>query len=324
MDHPQKTKMTALKVHQAKQEETNKRQQPQSMALTVLKQDPAIIITSKEQIQSKYPDVFKDIGRFPGLPYHIQVDRNITPKQTPCRPVLIHLKEAFKKEIDNMLQASVIRPLTEATSWMNSFILVEDKDKLGNPKLHICLDPMNLDKAVIHETYHFKTLEDIAHLIANANIMMVWDCKKGYWHQELDEASSFLTMFSTEFGRFHYTVMPFGVMIAGVIFQQKLDQCLSHLKNVIVIADDIMVIGKNQREHDLALTTLLDTARECNVRLNYNRLHYKKTEVDFFRETYMIGGCKPAQNKVSMIYTMPEPSSKKEVQSFIGMINFSI
>ena len=74
--------------------------------------------------------------------------------------------------------------------------------------------------------------------------------------------------------------------------------------------------------HDLAITTLLDTARKCNVQLNYDKLQYKKTEVDFFGETYMIDGCKPAQTKVSAINIMPEPSSKKEVQSFIGMINY--
>ena len=126
---------------------------------------------------------------------------NITPKQTLCRPVLIHLKEAFKKAIDKMLEAGVIRTVTEATPWINSFVLVEGKDKSGNLKLCICLDPMNLNKAVVHEPYHFKTPEDIAHLIANSCIMMVCDCKKGYWHQELDEASSFLTTFNTEFGR---------------------------------------------------------------------------------------------------------------------------
>ena len=37
---------------------------------------------------------------------------------------------------------------------------------------------------------------------------------------------------------------------------------------------------------------------------------------------YKIDGCKPVQTKVSTITTMPEPSCKKEVQSFIGMINY--
>ena len=223
MDHPKKTKMTALKVHRSKQEVSDQRKQPPSKALmsrnTVQKQDLVITITSKEQILSKYLDIFKGISRFPSLPYHIQVNKNITPKQTPCRPVLIHLKEAFKKEIDKMLQAGVIRPVTEATLWINSFILVEGKDKSGNLKLCICLDPMNLNKAVIREPYHFKTPEDITHLIANSCIMTVCDCKKCYWHQELDEASSFLTTFNTEFGRFHYTVMPSGITVAGDVFQ---------------------------------------------------------------------------------------------------------
>ena len=154
---------------------SDQRQQPPSKALTskntVQKQDPVIMITSKDQILLKYLDVFKGITRFPSLPYHIQVNTNITLKQTPCRPVPIHLKEAFKNEIDKMLQAGVIRPVTEATPWTNSFILLEGNDKSGNLKLYICLDPVNLNKAVIHELYHFKTLEDITHLIINSCIM---------------------------------------------------------------------------------------------------------------------------------------------------------
>ena len=128
-------------------------------------------------------------------------------------------------------------------------------------------------KAVICEPYHFKTPEDIAYLIANLCIMTVCNCKKGYWHQELDEASSFLTTFNTEFEKISwYTVMPFGITIADDFFQQKLDQCFSHLKNVIVIVDDMMVVGKSQKEHNQALTILLKTARKCNVWLNYDKI----------------------------------------------------
>ena len=94
------------------------------------------------------------------------------------------------------------------------------------------------------------------------------------------------------------------------------------MKNVIIIADDIIVVGKSQKEPDLALTTLLEIARKCNVWLNYNKLQYKKTEVDVFGETYWIDGCKPVQTKVSAITTMLELSFKKEVQLFIGMINY--
>ena len=79
-----------------------------------------------------------------------------------------------------MLQAGVLVPVHEAMLWINSFILVEDKDKFGNIKLRICLDPKNLNKTITREPYHFRTPENIAHLLADACIMTVCDCKKGY------------------------------------------------------------------------------------------------------------------------------------------------
>ena len=198
----------------------------------------------KKQILQEYPDIFEGIGKFPGPPYHIQVDPTLTPKQTPCRTILIHLKDTFQKEINQMLQAGVLLPVNEATPWINSFVLIEKRDNHGQVKLRICLDPTNLNKAVTREPYHFQTPNDIAHLLADACILTVCSCKKGYWHQTLDEASSYLTTFNTEVGRYRFTVMPFGIMVAGDVFQWKLDECFGHIKNLIVVADDIMVIGK--------------------------------------------------------------------------------
>ena len=174
------------------------------------------------------------------------------------------------------------------------------------------------------EPYHFKTPEDIAHLIADACIMTVCDCKKRYWHQQLDKASSYLTTFNTELSRFKYTVMPFGATVAGDVFQCKLNQHFGQIENVIVIADYIMIVGKkmNHSDHDQALTTLLGMAMKCNICFNYDKLQYKMQEVDFFGETYTINGNKPVQTKVSAITEIPHPTCKEQLQSFIGMINY--
>ena len=93
---------------------------------------------------------------------------------------------------------------------------------------------------------------------------------------------------------------------------------------MIVIAGDIMIVGRktNHSNYEQALTTLFETARRCNVQLYYDKLQFKKQEADFFRETYTTDGCKPAQSKVSAITAMPAPTCKKQVQSFISMINY--
>ena len=55
----------------------------------------------------------------------------VSPKQTPCMPIPIHLKDAFKQELDKMLKAGVLKPVHEATPWINSFVLIEGTDKQG-------------------------------------------------------------------------------------------------------------------------------------------------------------------------------------------------
>ena len=108
MDHPKKKRPAPLTVHSSKQvvsmqsyqqELSTQMQEAQvqvtkSVSTLILKK-PGMnkLVTSKEQILTRYPDNFECIGRFPGSPYHIQVDPNIMLKQTPYRPVPAHLKQ---------------------------------------------------------------------------------------------------------------------------------------------------------------------------------------------------------------------------------------
>ena len=59
---------------------------------------------------------------------------------------------------------------------------------------------------------------------------------ESFWHQQHDDASSFLTTFNTELGRFHYIVM----------------QCFCKIDQIIIIVDDIMIVGckPDHSDHD--------------------------------------------------------------------------
>ena len=56
--------------------------------------------------------------------------------------------------------------------------------------------------------------------------------------------------------------MPFRITVAGDVFQRKLDKCFGKIYQVIVIANDIIIVDKQQshKDHDIALTNLLKTA----------------------------------------------------------------
>ena len=182
-DQPSKTRTHKPKVHYIEEKPTKgttfksgNGRTPQSQNVKISEDNQ--LVTTKEKIMARFPDVFEGIGKFPDKPYKIQLDPKVSPKHTPCRPVPIHLKEDFKAEINKMLKAGVLKPVQEAMLWINSFVLVEGTDQQGKPKLRICLDPTNLNKAIIREPYHFKTPEDISHLLADATMLTVLDCKK--------------------------------------------------------------------------------------------------------------------------------------------------
>ena len=88
----------------------------------------------------------------------------------------------------------------------------------------------------------------------------------------LDEESSYLTTFNTKIGWFRFAVMPFGATVAGDVFQWKLDSIFLNIENVMITADDIMVIGYQEDEwdHNKAFTQLLETVKKNNIKLNFD------------------------------------------------------
>ena len=69
----------------------------------------------------------------------------------------------------------------------------------------------------------------------------------------------------------------------GDVFQCKLDECFDKIEQLIIIADDIMIVDykPDHSDHDQAFTTLLQTVKKCNVKLNYDKLQYKQNEVEY-------------------------------------------
>ena len=137
-DQPSKTRTHKPNIHCTKEKLTKMAipkngnvRTPQSQKALI--SEDTWLITRNEQIMTRFPNVFEGIGKFPGEPYQIQLDPKVPPKQTPRRPVPIHLKETFKAEINKMLKAGVLKPIQETTLWINSFVLVEGTDQQCSP-----------------------------------------------------------------------------------------------------------------------------------------------------------------------------------------------
>ena len=90
------------------------------------------------------------------------------------------------------------------------------------------IDPRHLNLSLKREHYQLPGLDDILPDLAKAKVFSKVDLSHGYWHRTLDEESSLLTTFSTPFGRYRWTRLPFGLSASCEIFQKRLHQALAN------------------------------------------------------------------------------------------------
>ena len=273
----------------------------------------------KQDILELFPSVFDGIGQFQDT-YKIELTADYTPVRHAPRRVPEALKPAIKAELESLVEQDIIKPVTEATDWVNSLVYVT-KEKSG--ELRLCLDPKDLNKCIKRPHYYTPTIDDILPDLHGAKYISTLDAKSGYWNIPLDPESQLLTTFNTPgFGRFCFKRLPFGLISSQDIFQQRIDLALTGLHNVKPIADDIKVHGSNEIEHDISLLEACQRCLDTGLKLNPNKCHIKQKSVTFFGNNVTTDGLQPDPSKVKAIQQLAAPRDKQETRSLIGLVTY--
>lgn len=275
-----------------------------------------------QNILTQYQDVFVGEGKLEGK-LHLVVDKSVTPVQIPTRKVPVALRDKLKAELERLIELGITK-VAEPTDWVSSLVVTMK----SNGKVRLCINPKPLNKALKRNHYPLPTLEDILPDLSRAKVFSVVDAKNGFWHIELDEESSYLTTFSSPWGRYRYLRMPFGVSPAPEEFQRRLHNALEGLAGVRAIADDMLVYGEGAtieeatKDHDRRLASLLQRCRERSIKLNKEKLKLRLTSVPYMGQVLTSEGLRPDETKIEAITKMPAPTDKQGVQRLQGMVNY--
>ena len=245
------------------------------------------------------------------------VDPTVKPVIDPARRVPVALRVKVKEELDRMQQIGVIEPVEQPTEWVSSMVTIVKPNKL-----RICVDPRRLNEAVLREHYPLLTVEEVVSRIPGAKYFSTFDAASGFWQIPLDEASSRLTTFNTPFGRYKFNCLPFGISSAPEVFQRVMHQMFDSIEGCEIIMDDILVWGATEEEHDERVVRVLNRAREINLKLKKEKTKIKCTTVDYMGHKITSEGLKPDPEKVQAILQMPTSKDKKDLQRFLGMVQY--
>lgn len=189
-------------------------------------------------------------------------------------------------------------------------------------QLRVCLDPKDLNRAILRPHYPMKTLEDVLPQLSKARFFTKLDARSGYLTIKLSEASSYLTTFNTPFGRYRYLRLPFGLKSSQDDFQRKIDGCYEGLDGVVALVDDLLVFGQTREEHDRNLRKVLIRSKERGVKLNKDKLEVGVTKVKYFGHLLTSEGVGPDPDKVSAVREMKPTKDKSEIETFLGMVTY--
>ena len=284
---------------------------------------------TKQDILSQYSGCFEGIGHFPGDPYKFHLKPDYKPARHAPRKVAVHLEAAFKEKIESLVKQGILEEVKDHTDWVNSYVIVE-KDT-GNQhapnhtvkkKLRTCLDPRDLNETLEREPYHTRSVDEITAKLQGMTVFTIVDFKKGYWMVVLHPEPRRLTCMALPFGRFQWTHLPMGTAVAQDIFQSKLDAIFIGMEGVTGIADDMIIAGIDEMEHDKNFLAFMEKCMEKNLTLNSEKIQFKQTQVSFYGHVWSDQGISPDPKKIQALKHMEFPPDKETMRSFLGMINY--
>ena len=272
---------------------------------------------NKENVVKQYAVLFTGLGELKGEHViHLREDATPFCLATPRR-VPLPIIEKVKNEIERMASAGVIEAVDEPTDWCAPIVVVPKQ----SGDVRICVDLTKLNEAVRRENYIIPKGESTLGSIASkGHIYTKLDANSGFHQVVLSEDSARLTTFITPFGRYMFRRLPFGISSAPEYFQKRMDSELSGLAGVVCHLDDILVIGRNQREHE-RLRAVLDRLVKCGLTLNVDKCAFSQSELPYLGQIIDGDGIRIDPGKVKAIVDMAEPTDVSELRRFLGMLN---
>ena len=114
--------------------------------------------------------------------------------------------------------------------------------------------------------------------------------------------------------------MPFWLHNAAQTFQQFMDRVIHGFRFMYTYIDDILVATSSEEEHKLQLQLVFEYF--CESLVNASKCEFGAPSLQFLRHIIDKDGIHPLDTKVATVRYFTCPSPRRQLQKFLGMVNF--
>jgi hypothetical protein len=185
-----------------------------------------------------------------------------------------------------------------------------------------CGDYRRLNMVTEADVYPLPNMMDFTARVAGCTVFNKIDLRKGYLQILMHPADVQKTAIITPFGLIEFLRLPFSLRNAGNTFQRKMDLVTGDLDNAFTYLDDLMVFSKSLEDNESHLLQVFSRLRDHGLVINLEKCVFGATSVDFLGHKVSSAGVRPLPAYMDTVDKFPKPTCIKELQTFLGLVNF--
>jgi hypothetical protein len=243
-------------------------------------------------------------------------------------------KEELQKHVTSLLKDGMIEP--SRSPWAASALVVPKWNPDGTVKgWRLVIDYRLINAITVRFQYPMPRIDDVLDSVGGAKFFSSCDLTSGFWQLRLTDSDVPKTAFRTPTGLYQWRVLPMGLSNSPAVFQRTMSEVFQReftrpdgskviaMGNFIqVYMDDLLIYSKTAEEHLAHLEFIFQALYEHGFYLNPKKCEFNKPEVRFLGHIISSEGCKVDPCKVETMNAWPEPTTGKEMYSFLGFANY--
>ena len=272
-----------------------------------------------EKLKFRYAKVFSPgLGECKGAKANIPLRPGVEPKFLKARPLPYAIADRVKAELDRNIQLGILERV-DFSQWATPIVPIIKP----TGAIRICGDyKVTINKGMNIPQYPIPSVDELMDKLAGGEKFSKIDLSDAYLQVPLDEPSREMCTINTPFGLYRPTRLPFGTANAPAVFQSIIDETLQGIPMTWAYLDDILVTGRNENEHQVNLEMVFKRLEARDLRIKAGKCEFFKDKICYLGHIISKDGKEPDPDRLAAIAKMPAPSNLKELESFLGKINY--
>ena len=272
------------------------------------------------QLLNKFANLFDGtLGSWNTDPVELELrEEHGKPYHSKPYPVPHSQERKLRDEVDRLVKHKVLRKVNRSEWACPMFTILKPDGSLRS-----LADLRELNKRIKRKPFPLPKINDLLQKLEGFQYATSLDLNMGYYHLELTPNSSRLCTIVLPWGKYEYLRLPMGLCNSPDIFQEKMSELMVGLEFARAYIDDLLIVSKgNFTTHLEHLEQVLTRLAEAGLKINATKSSFCCDELEYLGYLINRTGVRPTMKKVEAIKRISAPTTRKQLRSFIGMVNY--